>query len=327
MALLSPVLESVRWSGRIEESDVLACRRAVFGDDGQIAVAELDALFAIDEAAKSLCDGWVDFFAEAITVHLVEQAKPVGYIDKANAAWLMARIDKDGMVKSASELEALIKCLEAATTAPESLSAYALRQVAHAVIHGQGPLSRGRSLKKGTVDATDVAWLRRILFAFGGSGNAAITCAEADVLFDINDRTAGLDNDPSWPDLFVKAIANFMMAASGYHAPSREVALRREKWLDAPSGGVMGFFARMFSGELDWLKAEYRKSATEVSNEQRAAEIAANAVVTDGEAEWLAERIGRDGTISSNERALLTFIKSDAGSLHPKLQPLLNRAA
>ncbi len=251
----------------------------------------------------------------------------MGYIDEANANWLMSRIDKDGMVKSASELEALIKCLEAATSAPESLSSYALKQVAHAVIEGDGPLTGGRRLRKGTIDANDVALLRRILYAFGGSGNAAVTRAEADVLFDLNDRTAGLDNDPSWSDLFIKAVANFMMAASGYRTPSRDIALKREQWLDQPTGGVVGFFARMFSGDLDWLKAEYRKSATELANEEKAAEIAANAVVTDSEAAWLAERIGRDGMISANERALLTFIRDDAGTLHPKLQPLLNRAA
>jgi hypothetical protein len=327
MNVMAGLLQSVRWSGAIEDADVLAARRAVYGDDGAIAQAELDALFAIDEAAKTACDSWVSFFAEAVSDHLVHQVQPHGYIDAANAAWLIARIDKDGLVKSASELEALIKCLEAATSAPETLSAYALKQVASAVIDGEGPLSGGRHLAKGRIDAVDVTLLRRILYAFGGSGNAAITRSEADVLFDLNDRTAGLDNDPAWSDLFIKAVANFMMAASGYHAPSREVALRREQWLDQPTGGVIGFFSRMFSGDLDWLKKEYSKSATETANEQRAAEIAGNAIVTDGEAEWLADRIGRDGMISANERALLTFIKDDAGSLHPKLQPLLNRAA
>ncbi len=146
-------------------------------------------------------------------------------------------------------------------------------------------------------------------------------------MFDLNDKTAGLDNDPAWSDLFIKAVANFMMAASGYRTPSREVALKREQWLDQPTGGVIGFFSRMFSGDLDWLKAEYRKSATQAANEEREAMIATNAVVTDQEAEWLAGRIGRDGHVSANEKALLTFIRSDAGMLHPKLQPLMNRAA
>jgi hypothetical protein len=334
MNALEGLLGSVRWTGRIEDADVLTARKAVYGDDGMIARPELDMLFTIDEAAKSASDQWVMFFAEAISDHLVHQMEPHGFIDQANADWLMKRIDQDGMVRSLSELEALIKCLEAATSAPESLSAYALKQVASAVIDGEGPLTGGRRLHKGRVDAEDVAMLRRILYAFGSSGNAAVTRAEAEVLFEINDRTAGLDNDPAWPDLFIKAIANFMMASSGYHTPTREVALMREHWLDQPTGGIMGFFARMFSGDIGWLFKEYGKpnrdgveAAAAVINKRRDAEIAENEKITDSEAEWLAERIGRDGSVTANERALLTFIKGEAKDLHPKLKVLLNRAA
>jgi hypothetical protein len=322
------LLASVRRSGRIDAADVLAARRAVYGEDGAIAKDELEAVFAIDEAANSVCDDWVAFFAEAVTDHLVHQVSPHGYIDEANADWLMARIDRDGMVKSASELEVLVKCLEAATSAPSKLSAYALQQVRHAVLEGEGPLVRGQRLDKMRVNAADVAMLRRILYAFGSAGNAAITRAEADVLFEINEKTAGLDNDADWPDLFIKAIANFMMAASGYRAPTREVALRREKWLDEPTGGVTGFFARMFSGDLKWLADAFRnESAIDTANQERETMIAENVIVTDEEAHWLAERIGKDGTVSANERALLTFIKSESITLHPKLQRLVDRSA
>jgi hypothetical protein len=334
MSMLDGLLDSVRKSGRIEEKDVLIARRAVYGDDALVVPAELELVFTIDEAAKDACDAWVMFFAEAVSDMLVHQMEPYGYISEANARRLMERIDKDGQVKGLSELEALIKCLEVATSAPEMLSAYALKQVAIAVIDGEGPLVSGRRLNKGRIDAEDVAMLRRILYAFGSHGNAAITRAEADVLFDLNDKTAGLDNDPAWPDLFIKAIANFMMAASGYHAPAREVALMREHWLDKPTGGVMGFLARMFSGDLGWLMKEYRRHnggdaehRYAALNARRDALIAENQSVTDSEAEWLAGRIGRDGFVTTNERAVLTFLKGEVKDLHPKLMPLLNKAA
>jgi hypothetical protein len=334
MSMLQGLLDSVRKSGRIDEKDVLTARRAVYGDDGMIALSELEMVFTIDEAAKQACDAWVMFFAEAVSDMLVHQVEPHGYISESNARRLMERIDNDGQVKGLSELEALIKCLEAASSAPESLSAYALKQVSIAVIDGEGPLAGGRRLNKGRIDAEDVALLRRILYAFGSHGNAAITKAEADVLFDLNDKTAGLDNDPAWPDLFIKAIVNFMMAASGYHAPAREVALMREHWLDKPVGGVMGFYYRMFAGGLGGFIKEFRKpdgSDSEVRyaylNARRDALIAENQHVTDSEAEWLAERIGRDGFVTSNERALLTFLKGEVKDLHPKLKLLMNKAA
>ncbi len=76
MSGLDSLLQAVRWSGAIEDADMLAARRAVYGDDGAIAKGELDALFAIDEAAKTACDGWVAFFAEAVSDYLVHQVEP-----------------------------------------------------------------------------------------------------------------------------------------------------------------------------------------------------------------------------------------------------------
>ena len=64
--------------------------------------------------------------------------------------------------------------------------------------------------------------------------NVAITRSEAELLFDIADATNEAENDPAWTDLFAKAIANAIMAASGYSAPNREEALRREAWLESP---------------------------------------------------------------------------------------------
>ena len=63
--------------------------------------------------------------------------------------------------------------------------------------------------------------LRRMLYAFGGDGNVAVTRAEAEVLFDINDATADAEPNPAWTDLFVKAIANVVMAASGQQPPNQ----------------------------------------------------------------------------------------------------------
>jgi hypothetical protein len=45
------------------------------------------------------------------------------------------------------------------------------------------------------------------------------------------------------------------------------------------------------------------------------------------EAGWLAERIGRDGRLHQNEKALLRFLKQESPRLHESLQPLLDRAA
>ena len=43
------------------------------------------------------------------------------------------------------------------------------------------------------------------------------------------------------------------------------------------------------------------------------------------EARWIADRIGRDHVIRDNERALLSFIRQAAASIHPDLKPLLDK--
>jgi hypothetical protein len=324
------VVADVMASKRVTAGDVTELRRAIYLD-GAAEAGEVERLFAIDEAANERDPAWVELFVEAVTDCLVEQMRPQGYVDEANADWLMERISRDGVVKTESELELLVKVLERAKTSPERLVAYALNQVKKAVVDGQGPLARGGTLTRGKIGRAEVELIRRMIYAFGGDGNVAITRSEADVLFEINDATVEADNDPAWSDLFVKAIANFMMAASGYAVPTRQEAIRREAWLDSPSGGVGEFFSRMAAGGLRGVLDAYRRPGTEGAWAERNAEtkaaIAAAEVVTAEEAEWLARRIGRDGTFHANEKALLRFVRDEGPSVHPSLKSLIAKAA
>ena len=328
---ISDVLARVASTGKVMPEDALAARRAVYGDDGAIASHEIEALFRIDEAVSPSDPAWSALIVEAGADFLVHQQRPSGYIDEANAAWLIDRIGRDGKVKTATELELLVKVIEVARTSPPGLVQFALRQVQSAVVDGDGPLADGRALAPGRVGRAEADLLRRILYAFGGDDGIAVTRAEAEVLFDINDATADADNDPAWLDLFVKAAANCIMAASGYVVPTREIALRREEWLDAPSGGVAGFFSRMVSGGLRGVLESYRAPDDEdewaARNQRMAQAISTAEVVTESEADWLAGRIGRDGRLHENEKALLRFIGNEASDIHPSLTPLIERAA
>lgn len=328
---VSETVARVKSTGKVTAVDILAARRAVYGNDGAIDPHEIEGLFAVDEAAREADPAWSMLLVEAGTDYIVHQQQPSGYVDEANADWLIARIGKDGVVKTATELELLVKVLEAAQSSPERLVKFALRQVQSAVVDGTGPLANGGELHPGRVGRAEVDLIRRILYAFGGEGGIAITRSEAEVLFDINDRTVEADNDPAWTDLFVKAVANCIMAASGYVVPPRDVALRREEWLDTANGGVGDFFARMVSGGLrgviDAYVAPDGEHALAVRNHRKSQAIAAAEIVNEDEADWLAHRIGRDGHLHANEKALLRFIHDEAPEVHPALAPLIEQAA
>lgn len=315
----------------ITDEDVLRLRREVYRD-GIVSRAEAHDVFELDHAVSEKPESWREFYVEALADFLVNREAPRGYISAENAAWLIDWIAHDGVLDHRTELELLIKTMEKATRVPPPLAGFALDQVATAVVDGKGVLARGRKLTPGMIGEDEVEILRRILYAAGGPGNIGITREEAEVLFRINDHTSEADNHRSWTELFTKAIAFSLMAASGYTAPSREEALRREAWLDDTSVNLGGFFSRMLSSSLDaHLDAVRSTSGSESYYGRRNAELeaqrASSEQVDAAEAEWLAERIGRDGVLHANEKALLAYLKRESPKLHPALQPLLDRIA
>jgi hypothetical protein len=324
-----PIAE-IKARGSIKDADVLKLRRSYYAE-GEITAEEAEAIFALNDACPVQDPGWADCFVETITDYIVDQAKPEGYLTTDNADWLIARISKDGRIETKTEMELLVSVLDKARWAPQSLVRFALEQVKDAVVHGSGPLRSGKMLEPGVVTEGDVDLLRRILYSFGGDGNLAITQPEADILFDIDTATADADNHPSWGDLFVKAIANSVMAASGYATPSREEVLARDAWLDRRGELSLDKIVSGMASGVKGLFSGYEEQSDEeraiARLEQQKIEIVTNEAVTAVEASWLAGRIGRDGMISPNERALLTFLKAEGPSIHPSLQALVDKAA
>ena len=61
-------------------------------------------------------------------------------------------------------------------------------------------------LADGIIDEAEVNELQILLYQDG-----AIDKEEADFLFELNDATSGMNNHPSWTNLFVNAIASFLL--------------------------------------------------------------------------------------------------------------------
>jgi len=331
MAVLSAVsIAEIKARGSIKDADVLKLRRNYY-DDGTITAEEADVIFALNDACPVQDPAWADCFVETITDYLVEQAEPQGYLTTDNMRWLIERIGRDGQVDSKTELDLLVNVLDKARWVPQSLVRYALEQVKRAVLSGTGPLRSGKKLEVGIVTQPDVDLLRRILYAAASDGCIAVTRTEAEVLFEIDETAAGRDNHPAWTDLFVKAIANCVMAASGYAPPAREVALARAAWLDRRGDLTIETVLSSIGSGLKGVLAGYRAQTTEEGAIARLTrqkvEIVTREAVKVAEAAWLAERIGRGGKMTVNERALLMFLRTEFPSIDPALRALVARAA
>lgn len=308
-------------TGRIGEEDVLTLRESVFAD-GIGSRDEAEWVLALEDVCEAETPEWSQFYVEALTDHVVNRAEPSGSMSEEKARWLVDRISAGGIVKTRAGLELLLRVLESATSSPSSLAGFALQQVRAAVAEGRGPACAQIGCGQGAVSEDDVRLLRRVLYAFGGHDSIAVTRAEADVLFDINDATMEADNHPSWSDLFVKAVANHLMAAHGYRVPAREVALRRAEWLDDQGDGADRLIVKALAGGLKGIWQAYRRPAM---RESPAAEAGIERA-SEAEARWLADRIDRDGRMGDTERALLTFIAEEAPAIDPALRPLIERA-
>lgn len=316
--------------GHLTDDDVVTLRRYIYGDM-HVSLDEGAALFRLNDAGMTMPHSWYEFFPEAVGDILVHQAQPAGYVSIENADWLIGQITSGGHVCTRTELDAVLHVLEKARQAPPALEQFALKTVAASVLSGDGATRSGRRLTPGAISDGEVELLRRVLYAGAGCGGIAISKAEAEILFDLNDATRETENAPAWPELFVKAVANHLMALSGYAVPARDVALAREDWINKPGGfdgGISGFFKSMFSGGVGGVRAAYEDgpAPSAARGVAMTAEIKNNEKVTEDEAAWLVARIGRDGVLHENEKALLRFIQKECPGIHPALRPLLDKA-
>jgi hypothetical protein len=326
-----PITEMLQ-RGSINDVDVLRLKAALH-NDGQISADEAEALFTLNETCQLQDPAWAELYSEVLTDYIVNQVEPEGYLTAEEAKRFTDRIAPGGVVARKPEFDLIVNVLDKSRWSPVSLSRLALQQVKRAVIEGDGPLRASHPGLQGTIRECEVELVRRILYAFGGEGSVAITRPEAEVLFDINDNICDPQSSAAWTDLFVKAVTNVVMAASGQAVPTREEALRRDAWLMEAKGELspLALLTAMVSSSIDAVRATYQDQSAEeralVRLEQQRIEIITNEAITQAEAEWLCERIGRDGRLTPNEAALVGYLQKESPKIHPDLQAAVERLA
>ena len=275
-AALTDLASSLTQARAIRAEDVLGLRRLVWAD-ASVSPDEANALMALNAACPVQAPEWIDYFVEVMVDYIVHQQQPEGYVDAAKAQWLMDWIDKDGRLDSTGELELLVKVLETATAVPDSLRAYALKQIEAAVLTGEGPTRRERFDGNGRLDphginAVEVELLSRVIYAMGGEDATIVSTDEADMLFRIKDKTLGQENASTWPDLFVNAVANHLLAHRNYQTLSRDDQARLEAYTADTGVHVGRFFARMVGLQGAALPQAVMDIADEINDDAAAAE-------------------------------------------------------
>lgn len=302
--------EALKNGAEISSEDVLEARRWAWSD-GVVSPAEAQGIFELNGLAKDRSPEWVDFFVEALNDYVVNHMPPKGYVDEGTATWLMEQIDRDGRVDTLAELELLVKIMETALNVPDSLKAYALKQIEAVVVTGEGPTRRAGELRPGSVDAAEVALLRRLLFAGAGSGATIVSRDEAELVWRLKHATTNGANAPEWKVFFVQAIGNHLMAHNFYHALDRSEAKRLDDFVSDTHHSTAGFLSRM-AGSV--LHPPVKEAFAAPKHDDIEGAVAADKAITSEEATWLRRHIDEDGQVDDIEQALLDFIAEETGS-------------
>ena len=298
--------------GSVSSDEVLALRRQGWGD-GVIHRDEADALFALNDALDDRSEEWCDFFVEAIGEYVLNGTPPRLQCSEEEAGWLIARVDHDGRIESFAELEAIVRIIERAENTPVRLKDYVLRQVEDEVLSGEGPTRCGGELSSTHISAAECRILRRVIFASGGYGPAAVSRFDAETLFRLKDKTRAEDNAPEWDDLFLDGVANYL---KGFTLQNAQVSHERKRELESfiadNTASVGGFFGRMVKETPKVANSMGVVFGKKKSGPDYTALEAQGAEVTDTEQEWLEAMIDADGEVDELESRLLARIASEA---------------
>ena len=272
--------------------------RAQLWSDGAISPAEAERLFDLNSAAAPSTE-WTDFFVEAICEFLLSNSEPRGYVSDAGASWLIAHVDRDGRIGSQAELELIVKLLERASFAPESLRKFALRDLERTVLDDKCINDREASL------------IRRLLFAPAGDGPAKVSKAEAEMLFRLKDATLGAENGRDWQKLFVQGVANHLLAHQDFTPPSPEDEMRLERpYQPDVFGHVLSHLGHDVASRREFGDSVFGENHDKAIAEFNR-EVAADAQVTGGESDWLERLFAKDGARDPLELALIDFLAED----------------
>jgi uncharacterized tellurite resistance protein B-like protein len=292
--------------GQITADELLALRREGWGD-GIITSAEAEALFTLNSALSVRSPEWVDFFVEAISEFVLNGTPPRLQCSLEEAEWLIAQVDADGKVESMAELEALVRIVERAENVPDRLKDYVLAKVENAVLHGTGPTRHGGDLSATHITAAECRILRRVIFASGGHGPAAVTRHDAEMLFRLKDATLADENAAEWDDLFLDGVANFM---KGFVLPSAQLSHERKRELEAfvadnqtNLGGFLGRVVREAPNVGNHFGKVFGKKRP--AGPDYGALAAEGEKITTFESEWLDKMIEADGQVDELESRLI----------------------
>jgi hypothetical protein len=268
------------------------------------SLSDAGALFEMNTKLAGTDVSWDRLFVGALKDYVLSQSDPKNWVTEEEASWLIASIDRNEGPPIATEVDLLLQIIRYAEGFPDHFGYFTLQ------------MACARITRIGKAYAEDVERVRRALIVPVGDSQTWITAAEADLLLRTNDAIAFAANDPSWNDLFARAIANHLFARAHPEPLSEGDVLSRDHWVGdmRPEPGTFLDDVRSSFLEGRWFAPlSESESKAEIAREvAREAAHRATDIGTDDEASWFLKCVGTERSVSLAERALLDFLKLEA---------------
>jgi len=313
---------------QLSDAEVLDIRKRVMAPEKTLRL-DVEALITLNEHIQQPSSAWKILFVEAVSDYVLDETISGYVISDVKAKWLLDNLLQDHRLDIDTEFSLLIKLINKANIMSDTLEAFMLGTIKDAILNGEGQWAKDRHLEAGRIGKDDVELLKRIFYAVGGEGGIDISRAEAEMIYDLSDATADADNHESWPELFSKMIACYMMAGMSAFEPNKDWVERRETWVKSDKG--LDFSLRNILGGYKSLISDAAKDTrTDVTAAPYILDDALQESlqrVTDEEAQWLIERVNRDGRLTPNEAAMLYYIKQECPDMHYLLDEFITAMA
>jgi hypothetical protein len=271
---------------------------------GIFSLTDAEALFRLNFTTAGTDPAWDRLFIAAMKEFVLVQSDPKNWVTEDETDWLIENIKRDTTGPIASEVDLLLQIIRYAEGVPERLGYFALQMACARITHA------------GKASPEDVERVRRALIVPAGESQSWISGPEAELLVRTNDAIGFSVSDPSWNDLFARAISNHLMARAHPEPSSEQSLLSRDHWVGdmRPEPGTFLEHARTGVSDDGWFEpiSQDEKKADAARSVARQAALREANIGTDDETSWFLKRLELDKSVSLAERALIDFLKLEA---------------
>jgi hypothetical protein len=274
------------------------------------AEAEAEAIFHANDEPGEKGPEWAARFLDTLTRYVLSGAEGHGHVSESRAQWLIDMLERHGHLSDPLEMTLLVKVISRSLALPPVLRLYALAQIEHAVVSGEGPLRDDIGPEQG-VTAAEADLIRRLVSGGDGDGSL-LSKAEAEMLFRIKDATVYEVNAPEWEDLFVRAIGGYLLGFDGPEPLTHARAVELEAFMANEGRGIGAFLARMGQSRDEESFASLLDLSIPVTSEAEPEEDDDGDASAYGlpaeESHWLQDQLDADEDLDPLEKALIAFI-------------------